>query len=41
MLERLAGRVKEVVEEKKEGGKVVQRVKEVTEGGILHWGRES
>jgi len=41
LLERLDGRIKEVVERKREGGRIVERLKEVTEGGILHWGRES
>ncbi|HZP00480.1 MAG TPA: DUF1156 domain-containing protein [Terriglobia bacterium] len=42
ILERLAGRVVEKIERKKmPSGKVVERKKEVTVGGILHWGRES
>jgi adenine-specific DNA methylase len=42
ILEKLAGRVIETVEKKKlPSGKVVDRIKEETVGGILHWGRES
>jgi adenine-specific DNA methylase len=42
ILERLAGRVVEKIERKKmPSGKVVERKKEETVGGILHWGRES
>lgn len=42
LLERLAGRVKKVVKTKKlANGKTEDRVVEETEGGILHWGRES
>lgn len=42
ILERLAGRVVEKIERKKmPSGKVVERKKEETIGGILHWGRES
>src|SRR5262245_66091811 len=29
------------VEKKQQGGKTVEVVKEETEGGILHWGREN
>ena len=41
ILERMAGRVVEKVERKRLNGRVVEKVKEVTEGGILHWGREN
>ena len=41
LLERMAGRVVEKIERKRLNGRVVERVKEVTEGGILHWGREN
>jgi putative DNA methylase len=38
---RLAGEVVETVERKKNNGKVVEKRKRETRGGILHWGRES
>ena len=41
LLERMAGRVVEKIERKRLNGRVVEKVKEVTEGGILHWGREN
>lgn len=42
LLERLAGHVKKVVKTKKlANGKTEDRIVEETEGGILHWGRES
>jgi len=42
ILERLAGKVVQKVEKKKmPNGRVVESIKEVTEGGILHWGREN
>ena len=41
LLERMAGRVVEKIERKWLNGRVVEKVKEVTEGGILHWGREN
>ncbi len=41
ILERMAGHVVEKVERKRLNGRVVEKVKEVTEGGILHWGREN
>ena len=41
LLDRMAGRVVEKVESKRLNGRVVEKVKEVTEGGILHWGREN
>jgi putative DNA methylase len=42
LLERLAGRVVQHVKPKKlPGGRIEEQVTEVTEGGILHWGRES
>ena len=40
ILERMAGRVIGRPERKRVNGRVVERVKEETEGGILHWGRE-
>ena len=40
LLERMAGHVVEKIERKRLNGRVVEKVKEVTEGGILHWGRE-
>ena len=40
-LERMAGRVTEKVERKRVNGRMVEKLKEVTAGGILHWGRES
>ena len=41
ILERMAGRVVEKVERRRVNGRTVERVKEETEGGILHWGREN
>jgi putative DNA methylase len=42
LMERLAGRVVKKVKRKKlPGGKIEETVVEETEGGILHWGRES
>ena len=41
ILERMAGKVVEKVEKKRANGRVVEKMKEQTEGGILHWGRES
>ncbi len=41
MLERLAGKVVKTVKTKKKNGKVEEAIVEETEGGILHWGRES
>ncbi len=41
ILERLAGRVVEKVERKRGNGRVVEKTKEETDGGILHWGREN
>jgi len=38
---RLAGTVKETIEQKKVGGRTVEVRKRETEGGILHWGREN
>ena len=40
VLERMAGRVIGRTERKRVNGRVVERVKEETDGGILHWGRE-
>ena len=41
LLERIGGRVVEKVETKRENGRIVERRKEETVGGILHWGREN
>jgi putative DNA methylase len=41
LIERIGGKVKQRIEKKKVGGKTVETVREETEGGILHWGRES
>ena len=41
ILERMAGRVTEKVEHKRDNGRTVEKVKEETTGGILHWGREN
>src|SRR5947208_12208133 len=42
LLERLAGRLVQKVKRKKlPGGRVEEQATEETEGGILHWGRES
>ncbi|MDI6709992.1 MAG: DUF1156 domain-containing protein [Bacillota bacterium] len=42
ILEKLGGRVTRRVEKKRlPDGRTVERVKEETEGGILHWGREN
>ncbi len=42
LLERLGGRVKQEIKKKKlANGKTEERIVEETEGGILHWGRES
>ena len=41
ILERMAGRLIRRTERKQVNGRTVERVKEETEGGILHWGRES
>ena len=41
ILERMAGHVVEKVERRRVNGRTVERVKEETEGGILHWGREN
>ena len=41
LLERMAGHVVEKIERKRLNGRTVEKVKEVTEGGILHWGREN
>lgn len=38
---RLAGEVVERIEQKKVGGRTVEKRKRETRGGILHWGRES
>ncbi len=42
LLEKLGGKLVEVVKKKKlPSGKIEEKVAEETEGGILHWGRES
>ena len=41
ILERMAGHVVEKVERRRVNGRTVERVKEETSGGILHWGREN
>src|SRR5260370_41643801 len=42
LLERLAGRVvKHVKPKNPPGGRIEEQVTEETEGGIVHWGRES
>ena len=41
ILERMAGRVTEKVQRKQNNGRMVEKVKEETTGGILHWGREN
>ena len=41
ILERMAGGVTERVERKRVNGRIVEKVREETTGGILHWGRES
>ncbi len=40
ILERMAGRVREKTEQRRVNGRQVDKVKEETVGGILHWGRE-
>ena len=41
ILDRMAGHVTQKIEHKRQNGRTVEKVKEVTSGGILHWGRES
>ena len=41
VLERMAGRVTEKIERKRVNGRLVEKVREETSGGILHWGREN
>ena len=42
LCEKIGGKVVKKVEKKKmPNGEIVEREKEVTEGGILHWGRET
>ena len=41
ILLRMAGRVTKKVERKRVNGRVVEKMKEETAGGILHWGREN
>jgi adenine-specific DNA methylase len=40
LLEKIGGKVVRTVEKKQQGNRTVEVVKEETEGGILHWGRE-
>jgi adenine-specific DNA methylase len=40
LLEMIGGKVVRAVEKKQQGNRTVEVVKEETEGGILHWGRE-
>ena len=41
IVERMAGRVVKKVERRRVNGRLVEKEKEVTAGGILHWGREN
>ena len=41
ILDLMAGRVKETIEQRRVNGRQVEKVKEETDGGILHWGREN
>ena len=42
LCEKIGGKVVKKIERKKmPGGKVIEREREITEGGILHWGRET
>ena len=41
ILSRMAGKVSTKVEPQRVNGRMVEKMKEVTEGGILHWGREN
>lgn len=42
LCEKIGGRVVKTLEKKKQAnGQTVERIKEETEGGILHWGRET
>ena len=41
ILDRMAGRVVDKVERRRVNGRPVEKVKEETVGGILHWGREN
>ena len=41
ILGRMAGRLTEKIERKRINGRIVEKVKEETAGGILHWGREN
>ena len=41
ILSRMAGRIAEKIERKRINGRVVEKVKAGTVGGILHWGREN
>ena len=41
ILDRMAGRVVKKTERKRLNGRTIEKTKEETEGGILHWGREN
>ena len=41
ILKRMAGTVVEKTERKRLNGRIIEKTKEVTDGGILHWGREN
>jgi putative DNA methylase len=41
LLERMAGKIVRKIKKEKKNGKTTEKVVEETEGGILHWGRES
>lgn len=41
ILKRMAGTIVEKTERKRLNGRIIEKTKEVTEGGILHWGREN
>lgn len=42
LCEKIGGKIRKTIERKKmPNGQIVEREKEVTEGGILHWGRET
>ena len=41
IVERMAGRVVKTLEHRRVNGRLVEKEKEVTAGGILHWGREN
>ncbi|HEY3319915.1 MAG TPA: DUF1156 domain-containing protein [Planctomycetota bacterium] len=41
LLERMAGHIVRKVKKEKKNGKTTEKIVEETEGGVLHWGRES